>query len=349
MEFASPYFLLLLLLLPLWWWWRRYVRRSTLTVSNATIFTVTATWKTRLSGAPMTFLRLIILALLIIALARPRQGMEQIIERKSGIAIEMVLDRSGSMSEKMKFRGKNATRFAVAKAVFQDFVIGDGKMSGRANDLIGLIVYARYADTICPLTLAHEALPQFLAQIEIVDQRNEDGTAIGDALALAAARLQRAEKNEATLQTQNDDYIIKSKIIILLTDGLDNSSRTPPENAAKMCQDWGIKVYTIALGGSNEQNYINTPLGKIPLGGGGEIDTTLLKKIAQITGGKFYLADNEQHLQAIYADIDQLEKTEIEAIRFADYAEKFLPFVFAALLLLLVEILLRGTILRVNS
>ena len=162
----------------------------------------------QLLGVPL-FLRVAALVLIAIALARPQMGTERVRDVSRGIAIEMVLDRSSSMSQELRYRGERVTRLDAAKRVFGEFVRGDGNdLSGRPSDLIGTIAFARYADTICPLTLAHGALSGFLPAVKLVQQRAEDGTAIGDAVALAAARLQTAEDTIARQTGETKDYEI---------------------------------------------------------------------------------------------------------------------------------------------
>lgn len=367
MEFAYPWVLWLLLLLPpLWWALGRWSRPGAVRVPWTAAFAgLPGSWRLRLRRLP-DFLRLLALALLLLALARPREGREKVIENRRGVAMEMVLDRSGSMGEPFIFRGQKVDRLAAAKTVFRDFVMGGGgeKMAGRPHDLVGMVTFARYADTMCPLTLAHEVLPQTLETVVLADSQAEDGTAIGDALALAAARLYNAEKELdkrgalAGKSARAGNYTIKSKIIILLTDGDDNCSRTPPAEAVKLCRKWGIKIYAVAVGGG--ARYINTPLGRVPIDRA-PVDVGLLKKLAADTDGRFFLAGDDadvrnaekggvvKSLQDIYAEIDKLEKTEIEAVRYADYAERFMPLALAALGCLLLERLLRQTLLRVNS
>lgn len=350
MEFAYPWLLLLLLLLPLLVWARARRRPAAAQVPTAAAFAaLPRSLRARLLWLPDA-LRVLALALLVVALARPREGREQVIEKRQGVALEMVLDRSSSMSEEFRFRGRAVDRLTAAKAVFNDFVIGGDGLPGRPHDLVGMVAYARYADTVCPLTLAHEALPQYLDTVELVNERAEDGTAIGDALALAAARLFNAEKELAARQDQAPaNYVIKSKVVILLTDGVDNCSRTAPEEAAKLCQKWGVKIYSVAIGGDGGRRFVRTPFGNMPVGGGLEVNVALLRQLAEDTGGRFFQATDGNALREIYAAIDALEKTEIEAVRYADWAERFLPFALAALVCLALEFVLRRTWLRVDS
>jgi len=265
------------------------------------------------------------IVLLVIALARPRYGMEEVKTVNKGIAIEMVIDRSGSMGAGIRYDGKNITRLDAVKLVFTNFVLGNGKdLKGRANDLVGLVSFARYADTVYPLSLSHTTITGFLKNISLVSDSNEDGTAIGDALALGAARLKTVEDEIDYLDTKAG-YIIKSKIIILLTDGQNNWGKLSPIEAAELAKDWDIKIYAIGIGGEN-------------------IDT--LTRVATITGGKYFSADNVKGLTKVYEEIDSLEKSEIESVRYMDYREAFLSFAIAALISIFLYIILSVTLLR---
>ena len=220
MRFDSPWLFLLLALVPLIVWLRsrRAARRGTVRFSSTENAALAGrSWRQRLAGLPF-WLRIVALVLLIIALARPQMGRERIRDVSKGIAIEMVVDRSSSMGAEVSFRGRQLTRLDAVKTVFEEFVTGGpGGLEGRPNDLVGMVAFARYADTICPLTLAHGALSHFLESVKLVTRRSEDGTAIGDAIALAAARLETAEKTlaeQAGAREGYDDYTIKSKIKI---------------------------------------------------------------------------------------------------------------------------------------
>ena len=177
----------------------------------------------------------------------------------------MNADRSSSMTAEMEYRGMRRNRLEVVKKVFEEFIMGNGEeLEGRPNDLVGMVAFARFADTMAPLTLGHGALLRFLDQVRIVTRRAEDGTAIGDALALAAARLRTAEEDLARYADESGDkeYEIKSKIIILLTDGQNNFGQRTPEQAAELAADWDIKVYTIGVGGDEGVSTVKTLFGK---------------------------------------------------------------------------------------
>jgi Ca-activated chloride channel family protein len=239
------------------------------------------------------------------------------------------------------------TRLEVVKKVFNEFVMGgDRDLPGRPNDLIGLIVFARYADTVCPLTLAHGALPAFLRNIDLVQTRDEDGTAIGDALALAAARLDRAEESFNAQEDLSNSYEIKSKIIVLLSDGENNYGKRTPVQAAELAALWGIKVYTIAIGGGEAVTSVQTPFGVYKIPSRQSVDTKTLQAVAEKTGGFFRKAEDAESLYEIYEEIDKMEKSEIESVRFVDYKESFLLFALAGLFLIICDILLNNTFFR---
>lgn len=327
MTFAFPWAFVALISLPLLLWYRlrRERRRPGLPYSDLhTLQGAPVSWRQRLRQLPL-LLELLALALIIVGLARPQQGIEKTLQINHGIAIEMVVDRSSSMAEEFNFQGRRLNRLQAVKAAFHDFVQGTDELAGRSSDLIGLIAFARYPETICPLTLAHGALQGFLDQLQLVDVREEDGTAIGDGLALAVARLQKADERLA----EEDSYQIKSKVIILLTDGRHNHGMTTPQQAAQQALEAGITIYAIGIG---------EPPGR---GGffdrlrGPAIDIRGMTALAEATGGKFWLASNGKALAAIYGEIDQLEKSEIQAHHYMDYKEYFSRFIIAALLALL--------------
>lgn len=351
MRFESPWAFLLLLLLPaLEWWCRRMGQRPAVRFSwTGDVVRAGESWRQR-AFPVVTMLRLVALGLLVVALARPQQGLERVREVNQGIAIEMVVDRSPSMAAEMRFQGAQMNRLEVVKRVFQSFVLGDGSgLKGRSNDLVGMIAFARYAETVCPLTLAHEALPQFLETVRLAQPRSdEDGTAIGDAVALAAARLHTAEETLARqAQDRTDRFEIKSKVMILLTDGMQTAGKRDPKEAASLAKDWGIKIYTIAVGETGEARQSNSMLGRLfQMGQGPGMDTETLKAMAETTGGQFFEARDGGSLASIYRDIDRLERSGIEAMRYMDYREWFLPFALAGLLLLVTEAVLLSTLFR---
>lgn len=347
LHFESPWMLLLLILpaLALFVVFRRRSRASLRFSSTSLVLRAGASLRQRLLWLPVV-LRVVVMLLLALALARPQIGTEKVRDVSRGIAIEMVIDRSSSMSAELRYRGRRQTRLDIAKQIFEEFVKGDGSnLSGRPADLIGMITFARYADTICPLTLAHGALSAFLPTVKLVDQESEDGTAIGDAVALAAARLQTAEETLARQIGEKNAYEIKNKVIILLTDGENNAGERTVEEAADIAAAWGIKIYAIGVGGSGSST-IRTPLGNFSVPFGRGVDEESLKTLAETTGGVYRAAADAETLRSVYEEIDELEKSEIESMRFVDYREFFPPFLLAGLGVLVLEIILSSTVFR---
>jgi Ca-activated chloride channel family protein len=215
------------------------------------------------------------------------------------------------------------------------------------GDMIGLVTYARYADTQCPLVRGNTIITDFLRETQLVRQRSEDGTAIGDGITVAAARLKKAEaqilKDQARLVSNDNkedpDFTMKSKVIILLTDGINNAGQYDPLEAAKLAAEWGIKIYTIGIGSQTQQRSIFSLMGP-------SLDERLLKRIADETGGFYARADNAETLREIYKKIDELEKTEVKSIEYVDYAEQFSPWAMAALAMLLLEMVAGSTVFR---
>jgi len=286
--------------------------------------------RTRLAAAPALLLSLAVVALAI-AMAGPRTGNATSIVHREGIAIVMVVDRSGSMQARDFVRGDTSvSRLDVVKQVFQDFV----NSSNRDSDLVGLVAFARYADGLCPLTLDHSNLLMILDQVEIVSERSEDGTAVGEGLGLAVERVR-------SLDT-------KSKVIILLTDGVNNAGVIDPLQAADLAAQHGIKVYSIGAG--------TTGYAPVPVPGRGgrvvlqrayvEIDEETLRKIAERTGGRYFHAANAEALADVIEEIDRLERSEITEIRYLEYEHHYAGFVSAALILIAASALLSGTVLR---
>ena len=349
-RFATPWAFFLLLAIPavVFYLWR-FGRPGTVRFSSlANAKRAGASFRTTFSLLPLA-LRILAIILICVALARPQQGHEKVKDVTKGIAIEMVLDRSGSMGTEMDFLGTRSDRLAVVKKVFSEFIMGNGKsLKGRPNDLAGMVAFARYADTMAPLTLEHGALMRFLESIKVVTRQNEDGTSIGDAIALAAARLRTAEEelSRHAQETAGKEYEIKSKIMILLTDGQNNYGRRAPQEAAQIAKEWGIKIYAIGVGGSEAVRTVQTLFGafKVPVGEG--VDEETLQQVADITDGKFYMAEDEKSLVQVYEDIDRMETSEIESVRFVDYKELFAGFALAALVLMFIEVALSNTIFR---
>jgi len=304
--------------------------------------------------------RLLCVALLILALARPRKGTVLSEISTEGVAIEAVVDRSGSMNTEMDYGAEKLNRLEVVKRVLVDFIKGDKEgLAGRGGDLIGLVTFARYADTTCPLVLSHNVLTEFLKKTDIVTLRNEDGTAIGDAIALAAARLRKAEEElrrrnaqlgfgdpDEEADAERGGFKIKSKAIILLTDGRNNTGDYAPMQAAELAQQWGIKIYTVGIGSAQSFATVDTLFGTFRMPTRDELDEGLLKTIADKTGGFYSRADDAESLRDIVKRINELEKTEVKSVQYTQYAEHFSRWTTPALVLLVLEMLAGCTVFR---
>ncbi len=347
MMFQNPYAFFLLLGLPL-----IFIIRLKIKKKESTGIPFPSISHTR--GIPKSFRQrleflkplLLILAIifLIIAIARPRYGIEEIKDINKGIAIEMVVDRSGSMGAEIQYGGNSISRLDAVKSVFSSFILGDGKdLKGRPDDLVGMISFARYADTVYPLSLSHTTLNSFLQKVTLVDNKNEDGTAIGDALSLAAARLKTIDKK---IIADGNNYKIKSKVIILLTDGQNNWGKRSPVQAAQLAKDWGIKIYAIGIGGGDSWVTVNTIMGKQRIPTRSNLDVDTLTKVATLTGGKYFTANNVKNLKAVYTNINNLEKSEIESVKYVDYKEAFSPFALLALIFVSLYLIFSATLLR---
>ncbi|HTJ41393.1 MAG TPA: VWA domain-containing protein [Kofleriaceae bacterium] len=287
-----------------------------------------ASWRTRLAWLPDALIAAAVLALGV-ALAGPRTGDTQSRVRSEGIAILMTVDTSGSMAAlDLSEPRTEQTRLDAVKSVFHRFTLG------RPDDAIGLVSFARYADTRAPLTLDHGNLLAALDALDITREPGEDGTAIGDGLALAVERLAQAKA--------------KSRVIILLTDGVNNAGVESPLGAAEWAKQNGIKVYTIGAGTNGmapirvESPFGGTELVSTPV----EIDEELLQKIAETTGGRYFRATDNKSLATIYGEIDKLERTQMSETRFTEYRELYGWCVGFGLGLAVLAFLLRGTILR---
>jgi Ca-activated chloride channel homolog len=331
MTFAHPYFLLLLLLLPLLAWLkgRRGSPPAFLYSSVRLVEGLTRARRSR-AGAFLMSLRWLVLALFIVALAQPRLMKSQTTVKASGIDIMVALDMSGSMvSEDFVVDGKRVNRFNMARSVLEGFI------DQRPDDRIGLVVFATQAFIATPLTLDHDFLREDLDRLEI-GAINPNATAIGDGLSTALNQLRAVPA--------------KSKIVILMTDGENNSGKVDPLTAAQAAQALGVKVYTI---GVSKNGMAPMPVGKNPYTGETvyqmepvDVDETTLKQIAQITGGQYHRADNAERFRQIYAEIDKFEKTEAVVNKFTQYEELFPWMVATGLVLLLAEMVLGQTLLR---
>jgi len=352
--FYSPWFFLLLLIVPLLAW-RLFSARRNAAIRFSTVSlarSVSPTLRQRLMWLPKA-LTLAALVFMILGLARPREGREQTVIDTEGIAIEMVVDRSSSMRAlDFQIEGENVDRLTAIKNVAGKFISGDEGLDGRFSDLVGLITFAGYADGITPPTLDHGFLVNNLNRAEIVSIPKEDGTAIGDAIALAVEKLNALDERQ--------DEKVKSKIVILLTDGENTAGDLDPLAAAELAQTMGIKIYTIGVGTKGQAPIPVTDafsgrqvIRWMPV----SIDEETLQKVAEITEGKYFRAVDTDSLEKIYAEIDQLEKTKVEADHFVDYRELAVqplragwlslpPLLLVAFLLLLARVVLQQTWLR---
>lgn len=322
--FAHPYFLGLLLLLPLMAWWQyRHKQRDNPAMRLTTVAglrQVGAGGRARLR--PLLFaLRLLAIAMLSIALARPQSSNTTENIDSEGIDIVLSMDMSGSMlAEDFK-----PNRIEAAKKVALNFV------EQRPTDRMGLVIFAGESFTMCPLTIDHHVLKGQIAQIK--NGMLTDGTSIGMGLATAVDRLRQSKS--------------KSKVIILMTDGVNNTGRIDPNTALEIAKAYKIRIYTIGVGTRGQAPMpVQTPMGiqrqMVPV----EIDEPLLQKMASETKGKYFRATGNKALEAVYDDIDKLEKTKIDITSYKHYAELFFPFACVAVIALLLELLLRYTVFK---
>jgi Ca-activated chloride channel family protein len=323
-EFAYPGFFWLLLIIPLmigYYWWRNQQLQGTLGMSTTKAFAqVNSTMYIWRHYAIV--LRSLAFIAIICALARPQNAFSWENETTEGIDIMIAQDISGSMlSEDFK-----PNRLEAGKNIAINFI------EHRPNDRIGLVVFSGESFTQCPLTIDHDVLINLFHDIK--NGMIDDGTAIGDGLATAVNRLK--------------DSQAKSKVIILLTDGVNNMGSIPPITAAEIAKQFGIRVYTVGLGTNGSAPYPfkdqfgNIQYQMIPV----EIDENTLTKISNITGGQYFRARNNTELAEIYKQIDKLEKVKIAVTQYHNRTEKFLPFAIIALVLLSLEFLLSNTIFK---
>jgi len=326
-EFVNKEFFWLLLALPLavlWYIFKNKKQTAELKISSLKGFKITNSWLPKLRHI-LFVLRLLALALLIMALARP-QSVDVSTKTKTtrGIDIVMAIDVSASMLAK----DLSPNRLEALKKVAAEFI------KGRPNDRIGLVEYAGESYTKTPITSDKAIVLRSLKTIKY-NTIIEGGTAIGMGLATSVNRLK--------------DSKASSKVIILLTDGVNNSGFIDPKIASELAVEYGIKTYTIGLG---TNGMALSPVAILPNGNFQygriqvEIDEDLLKEIAEVTGGKYFRATNNKKLEEIYEEINKLEKTEIEEFKYYNYEEKYRPLVILAGLLLLMELLLRFTVFR---
>lgn len=318
-DLVRPWLLPLLLVLPWWWWRRRRVPPATAIVSDTAPFVAATRGRWKLWLPPI--IRSLVITSLVIAAAGPFRRGDRTIVSADGIAIVIAMDVSSSM---LAEDFTPANRMEVAKQQALAFV------RGRTADRIGLVTFAGEALTQVPVTLDYPALERAIEAVRIGDL--EDGTAIGAGLATAVARLRKMPGKE--------------KVILLLTDGENNRGLIDPRTAAQTAQVFGIKVYTIGVG---TEGQARVPTGQglngfryemLPV----RIDEVLLKEIANLTGGRYFRAKDAEALTRIFQQIDRLERTPVDVVRYTRHEERTRPFLAAALVLLAGELLLSATI-----
>lgn len=320
----NPEFFYLLLLIPIlivWYWYRQGKSTPELRFSGLQAFQgFSKNVKAKLRHS-LFVLRLLIISLLIIALARPQSITSKQNISIKGIDIVLALDVSGSMLS----RDFTPDRIGAAKNIAANFI------KHRPNDRIGLVIFSGVAFTQAPLTLDHNMLLTLLKEVK--SGMVENGTAIGDGLATAVSRLQNSKT--------------KSKVIILLTDGVNNMGSIDPLSAAEIAKLYGIRVYTIGIGTEGYAPYpVQTPFGIQMQQVKVQIDVALLKQISKITGGEYFRAVNTQTLKTIFKKIDKLVKSKIVVHQFQKKHELFYPFALLALLLFVLEVSLRYLVFR---
>jgi Ca-activated chloride channel family protein len=323
-EFTYPLVLGLLFLVPILIF--EYARRNKHAQASMLITTThfiqeTKSIKTSLIHLPFV-LRCFAIVCLIVAMAMPRLKYTEDQTEGEGIDIIICFDISGSMTE----QDFQPNRLEAAKSVAEQFV------QGRRGDRIGIVIFSSLSFTLCPITTDHSAV---LTQIKNIQSGylQEEGTAIGSGLATSVDRLRTSKS--------------KSKVVILLTDGVDVGGSVPPDLAKAMAQKYNVRVYTIGIGSEKEINeVVESPLGQITEKRKLEFNEGLLKDLASSTGGQYFHATDNDALRKIYNSIDQLEKSKIKVTTYNRYTNEFLPWLAAGLALLLLEIILRYTVFR---
>lgn len=328
MSFQSPiFFLLIPLVLAAAYYARKKNTGAGIKFSTGHLLTkVKPSLKARLQ-CNLVFLRITALFFIIIALTRPRAPIEESKIQSEGIDIVLAVDVSTSMlAEDFKLEGKRANRLAAVKDVVKDFI------RGRQSDRIGITAFAGRAYTISPLTLDYEWLLQNLERVEI--GMIEDGTAVGLGISSSLNRLK--------------DTPAKSKVVVLLTDGRNNTGNISPSLAAQTAKSLGVKVYTIGAGTKGMVPYPakdffgNTVYQSIKI----DLDEDTLTAVAEKTGAKYFRATDTKSLREIYKEIDRMEKTPVEEKGYLEYKELFSVFLFIGLIVLFLEVVLSSTFLR---
>ena len=281
-----------------------------------------SSWRVHLLPLPAVCLALAGLALAV-ALAGPRTGDQSSKIHREGIAMMLVVDRSGSMQARDFVRGdQSVDRLQALKDVLHQFLGTEGRGPGRPDDLVGLVTFARYADSVAPLTLDHANLTAILDDVEIVTEQSEDGTALGEGLALAVERLRR--------------HPAKSRVAIVLSDGVSNVGDISPGQAADLAAAYDIKVYAVGAGKTGYAPFPVQWMGRTVLRQAFvELDERTLQDIARRTGGRYFHAQDAEALRKVYDEIDALERSEIVEIRYMQYEEHYATFAALGLVLIL--------------
>lgn len=338
---AEPWALLLIGVIPVWAvlsWWRG---RSAPAVVNPVLRRAVGaglTWRRPAAWIP-NLVRCAAIVAFAYALARPQELIPHSESTKDAVALQLVVDRSGSMDDPVVFRGERMNRLEAVKSVVRDFVLGDGdQLRGRTGDLLGLIVFGSYADTLMPLTQSHKALIDTLDRVQVARDERERSTAIGDALVLANARL-KASEDLMKEETGDPDFELKSKAIVLLTDGENRDGVYSPSDAARLAAEWDNRIYIIGIRGGATQL---TNLGRVPIGQA--VNEREMRAVAEYTGGQFWAVNDVADLPAVYARIDELERTTIRVSETTEIRELYHRPAALGVLLLGVELLLRGLV-----
>ncbi|MEO2033913.1 MAG: VWA domain-containing protein [Planctomycetaceae bacterium] len=346
-RFHEPLALLLLLpVLAVGWWSLRRDHRSAVTYSSVALLRNLPVTMAQRFRRLLPWLRITGTLMIVVAVARPQFGREEFRVRTEGIAIEMCIDRSGSM-QAMDFpvEGERVSRLDAVKYVFRRFVAGEGEFGGRPDDIIGLVAFGGFADAKCPPTLDHGTLLEILETVEIpepiydrqgriINERllqEEQSTAIGDAIAVAVDRLKEVEA--------------KSKVIVLLSDGENTAGVNTPSDAAEAAKAFGIRIYAIGVGSNG-----TAPFPSVDLFGRQvlrpqqvRLDEAALKELAKTTDGHYFNAQNTESLAEVYEEIDRLEKTETEGQIYTDYGEYFQTLLLPGIACVLLELILTAT------
>ena len=323
-QFKNPewfWFLFIIPILTIYFWKFKRFKAPTIQISSTDSFArIPPTWKSRIINLPL-FCRLFAFVFLVIALARPQSSSSSSNVTTEGISIVIALDISASMlAEDFK-----PNRIESAKKVAQQFI------DGRPNDLIGLVIFSGESFTQCPITSDHSVLRNVLKDVQ--PGMLVDGTAIGEGLATAISRVKDAKT--------------KSKVVVLITDGVNNSGAIPPSTAGEIAKAFDVRVYSIGVGTKGMAPYpFKTPFGIQYQNMEVQIDETLLTQVAQNTDGKYFRATGNKALENVFREIDRLEKSKIEVTEFNRYTEEYLPFALIAFALIFCELILRYTLLK---